>query len=249
MAAEYVSRARKRGLLPPPNAERSWHDHSISIRETRRSRGHEAAAARRRPLADRHPLHERRAQQTGERLRPHSGRGEAEVPEHCGSGLKLGQPARDAKVTLGWVHVGVDRYRSGRLGTEVEHEGHVRRASRGRTSRASKLGSTSLDKILPRHIEGWVVELRAKGLAQSTIRTAYSDPASRPGHRRAGRCARGQPGGRHPAPQVTAQGSTPPDTRSGHSAPGGGAEPRAAGTHRCSRSSCTPVSAAARHSP
>jgi integrase len=38
----------------------------------------------------------------------------------------------------------------------------------------SSLGRLTLDKVRPSHIEGWVVELRRKGLAESTIRTAYT---------------------------------------------------------------------------
>ena len=38
----------------------------------------------------------------------------------------------------------------------------------------SSLGRLTLDKVRPSHVEGWVVELRRKGLADSTIRTAYT---------------------------------------------------------------------------
>jgi integrase len=37
----------------------------------------------------------------------------------------------------------------------------------------SALGGTPLDKIKPRAVEGWLVELRARGLAESTVRIAY----------------------------------------------------------------------------
>jgi integrase len=38
----------------------------------------------------------------------------------------------------------------------------------------SSLANLTLDRIRPSHVEGWVVELRRKGLAESTIRSAYT---------------------------------------------------------------------------
>ncbi|MFW3168964.1 tyrosine-type recombinase/integrase [Geodermatophilus sp. CPCC 206100] len=38
----------------------------------------------------------------------------------------------------------------------------------------SSIGRLTLDRIRPSHVEGWVVELRRKGLAESTIRSAYT---------------------------------------------------------------------------
>jgi integrase len=38
----------------------------------------------------------------------------------------------------------------------------------------SSIGRVSLDKVRPSHVEGWVVELRRKGFAESTIRSAYT---------------------------------------------------------------------------
>ena len=38
----------------------------------------------------------------------------------------------------------------------------------------STLGRLTLDKVRPSHVEGWVVQLRRKNLAESTIRTAYT---------------------------------------------------------------------------
>jgi integrase len=38
----------------------------------------------------------------------------------------------------------------------------------------SSLGRLTLDRVRPSHVEGWVVGLRRKGLADSTIRTAYT---------------------------------------------------------------------------
>jgi integrase len=38
----------------------------------------------------------------------------------------------------------------------------------------SSLAGLTLDRVRPSHVEGWVVELRRKGLAESTIRSAYT---------------------------------------------------------------------------
>ena len=38
----------------------------------------------------------------------------------------------------------------------------------------SSIGRLTLDRVRPSHVEGWVVELRRKGLAESTIRSAYT---------------------------------------------------------------------------
>ena len=39
---------------------------------------------------------------------------------------------------------------------------------------SSSLATLALDRIRPSHVEGWVVELRRKGLAESTVRSAYT---------------------------------------------------------------------------
>jgi integrase len=39
---------------------------------------------------------------------------------------------------------------------------------------SSSLAGLALDRIRPSHVEGWVVELRRKGLAESTVRSAYT---------------------------------------------------------------------------
>ena len=36
------------------------------------------------------------------------------------------------------------------------------------------IGTTSLDKLRPSHVEAWKVELQKRGLAESTIRSAYT---------------------------------------------------------------------------
>jgi integrase len=38
---------------------------------------------------------------------------------------------------------------------------------------SNSLGRLPLDRVRPSHVEGWVVELRRNGLAESTIRSAY----------------------------------------------------------------------------
>jgi integrase len=38
----------------------------------------------------------------------------------------------------------------------------------------SRLGALSLDKLKPMHVEAWIVGLRAKGLSESTVRSAYT---------------------------------------------------------------------------
>ena len=38
----------------------------------------------------------------------------------------------------------------------------------------SSLANVTLDRVRPSHVEGWIVELRRKGLAESTIRSAYT---------------------------------------------------------------------------
>ena len=38
----------------------------------------------------------------------------------------------------------------------------------------SHIGGLALDKVRPMHVEGWIVGLRAKGLAESTVRSAYT---------------------------------------------------------------------------
>ena len=39
---------------------------------------------------------------------------------------------------------------------------------------SSALGRLPLGKITPRAVEGWLVELRGKGLAESTVRISYA---------------------------------------------------------------------------
>jgi hypothetical protein len=47
----------------------------------------------------------------------------------------------------------------------------------------SPLGRLPRNRIRRFHVEGWVVGLRRKGLAESTIRSAYTILSCGPGHR------------------------------------------------------------------
>ena len=38
----------------------------------------------------------------------------------------------------------------------------------------AKIGAKPLDKLRPSHIDAWMVELKGRGLAESSIRTAYT---------------------------------------------------------------------------
>lgn len=39
---------------------------------------------------------------------------------------------------------------------------------------SSSIGRLTLERVRASHVEGWVVELRRKGLAESTVRSAYT---------------------------------------------------------------------------
>jgi len=53
--------------------------------------------------------------------------------------------------------------------TKVMYSGMARKHIVG-----SKLGALLLDKLRPMHVEAWIVGLRAKGLSDSTVRSAYT---------------------------------------------------------------------------
>jgi integrase len=84
-----------------------------------------------------------------------------------------GRPARDRKQTVAtfaqhWIDTSLqasDRKQT----TKVMYAGVARTHIVG-----SSVGRLTLDKVRPSHVEGWVVELRRKGLADSTIRSAYT---------------------------------------------------------------------------
>ncbi len=84
-----------------------------------------------------------------------------------------GQPARDrretvAAFTLHWIDTTLQASERKR-NTKVMYAGVARTHILG-----SSLAGLSLDRVRPSHVEGWVVELRRKGLAESTIRSAYT---------------------------------------------------------------------------
>jgi len=87
--------------------------------------------------------------------------------------LTEGLPARDAKTTLEtftteWIASALaasDRKRT----TKVMYAGVARVHIVD-----SHMGGLALDKVRPMHVEGWIVGLKDKGLAESTIRSAYT---------------------------------------------------------------------------
>jgi integrase len=84
-----------------------------------------------------------------------------------------GQPARDrrqtvAAFTLHWIDTSLQASERKR-NTKVMYAGVARTHVLG-----SSLANVTLDRVRPSHVEGWIVELRRKGLAESTIRSAYT---------------------------------------------------------------------------
>lgn len=87
--------------------------------------------------------------------------------------LGRNQPAKDARETVSaftqaWISSALaasDRKRN----TKVLYAGVARKHII-----SSRLGGTGLDRVKPMHVESWIVELRAKGLSESTVRTAYT---------------------------------------------------------------------------
>jgi integrase len=84
-----------------------------------------------------------------------------------------GQPARDRKETVAaftqhWIGTSLEASERKR-NTKVMYAGVARTHIL-----SSSLGRLPLDRVRPSHVEGWVVELRRKGLAESTIRSAYT---------------------------------------------------------------------------
>jgi len=87
--------------------------------------------------------------------------------------LTDGLPARDKRTTLEtftteWIASALaasDRKRT----TKVMYAGVARVHIVG-----SHIGGLALDKVRPMHVEGWIVGLKDKGLAESTIRSAYT---------------------------------------------------------------------------
>lgn len=89
------------------------------------------------------------------------------------SRLKAQLPARDRKdtveaFTLEWIDAALaasDR----KATTKAMYATVARKHVVG-----SKVGGLALDKLRPMHVEAWIVGLRAKGLSESTVRSAYT---------------------------------------------------------------------------
>ena len=84
-----------------------------------------------------------------------------------------GRPARDRRETVAaftqhWINTSLQASERKR-NTKVMYAGVARTHILN-----SSIGRLPLDKARPSHVEGWVVELRRKGLAESTIRSAYT---------------------------------------------------------------------------
>ena len=87
--------------------------------------------------------------------------------------VESGQPARDRKQTvedfaLHWIETSLHASER-KQNTKVMYAGVAKTHIVG-----SPLGRTPLDRLRPSHVEGWVVALKRKGLAESTIRSAYT---------------------------------------------------------------------------
>jgi integrase len=87
--------------------------------------------------------------------------------------LTEGLPARDKRTTLetftlDWIASALAA--SDRKGTTKTMYAGVARVH----IVGSHIGGLALDKVRPMHVEGWIVGLRAKGLAESTVRSAYT---------------------------------------------------------------------------
>ncbi len=84
-----------------------------------------------------------------------------------------GQPARDRRQTVAafaqhWIDTTLQA-------SERKQTTKVMYAGVARTHiLPSPIGRLTLDRVRPSHVEGWVVELRGKGLAESTVRSAYT---------------------------------------------------------------------------
>jgi integrase len=84
-----------------------------------------------------------------------------------------GQPARDrrqtvAAFTLHWIDTTLQASERKRI-TKVMYAGVARTHIVD-----SSLANVTLDRVRPSHVEGWIVELRRKRLAESTVRSAYT---------------------------------------------------------------------------
>jgi integrase len=67
----------------------------------------------------------------------------------------------------------MDCWHLGRLDPQGQHQGHVCHPC-AQAHRELGAGSLSLDRVTPRAVEAWLAELKGKGLAESTVRSAYT---------------------------------------------------------------------------
>lgn len=87
--------------------------------------------------------------------------------------LRAHLPAKDRKVTLAqfaaeWIDSTLAASERKET-TKVLYAGMTRKHVIG-----APIGATSLDKLKPSHVERWTVELRKRGLSESTVRTTYT---------------------------------------------------------------------------
>jgi integrase len=87
--------------------------------------------------------------------------------------LRANLPAKDRKITLGeftaeWIDSSLEA--SDRKATTKNLYSTMARTH----IIGAKIGAKPLDKLRPSHIDAWTVELKSRGLAESSIRTAYT---------------------------------------------------------------------------
>ena len=87
--------------------------------------------------------------------------------------IEGGQPAKDrrqtvAAFTVHWIDTTLQASERKR-NTKIMYAGVARTHII-----SSSLAGLTLDRVRPSHVEGWIVELRRKGLAESTVRSAYT---------------------------------------------------------------------------
>jgi hypothetical protein len=94
-------------------------------------------------------------------------------PQRSGLGSAPSCLPRDRKITLGeftaeWIDSSLEA--SDRKATTKNLYSTMARTH----IIGAKIGAKPLDKLRPSHIDAWTVELKGRGLAESSIRTAYT---------------------------------------------------------------------------
>ena len=87
--------------------------------------------------------------------------------------LRANLPAKDRRITLGeitaeWIDSSLEAS-DRKATTKTLYDTMARTHIIG-----AKIGTKPLDKLRPSHIDAWTVELKGRGLAESSIRTAYT---------------------------------------------------------------------------